>query len=110
MAAKLDARKLPGFLAAPPGECRVVLLVGDDAGLITERAAQLIRAVAGEDRLCITEAGREALKDPASLANEAASARRARSAAQRPDAGRTGPLAAAPDAEVVAGREPAGHR
>jgi DNA polymerase III subunit delta len=74
LAAKLDARKLPAFLAAPPAECRVVLLVGDDAGLITERAAQLIRAVAGDDKLCITEAGREALKDPASLANEAASA------------------------------------
>ncbi len=74
MAAKLDARKLPAFLAAPPAECRVVLLVGDDAGLIAERAAQLIRAVAGDDRLCITEAGREALKEPGSLAAGAASA------------------------------------
>lgn len=74
MAAKLDARKLPGFLAAPPAECRVVLLVGDDAGLIAERAANLIAAASGGDRLCLTEAGREALKDVAFLANTAASA------------------------------------
>jgi DNA polymerase-3 subunit delta len=74
LVAKLDARRVAAFLAAPPHECRVVLLVGDDAGLITERAAQLIQAVAGNDKLCITEAGREALKDAALLANEAASA------------------------------------
>jgi DNA polymerase III subunit delta len=74
LVAKLDARKLPGFLAAPPAECRVVLLVGDDAGLIAERAAALIAAASGGDRLCLTEAGREALKDVAFLANTAASA------------------------------------
>ncbi|WP_191083547.1 DNA polymerase III subunit delta [Roseococcus microcysteis] len=73
MAAKLDARKLPAFLAAPPADCRVVLLVGDDAGLISERAADLIAAASGGDALCVTEAGREALKDAAFLANTAAS-------------------------------------
>ena len=64
---------MPGFLAAPPAECRVVLLIGDDAGLVSERAAQLVRAVAGDDRMCIVEPGREAAKDAGSLAGEAAS-------------------------------------
>ncbi|MDB5413656.1 MAG: polymerase subunit delta, partial [Rubritepida sp.] len=73
MAAKLDPRRLTGFLADPPSDCRVVLLIGDDAGLVTERAAQLVRAVAGDDRLCIVEPGREAAKDTGSLAGEAAS-------------------------------------
>ena len=43
---KLDARRLPGFLAAP-GACRVVLLHGDDAGLIRQHADTLTRVVAG---------------------------------------------------------------
>jgi len=71
--AKLDPRRLTTFLADPPADCRVVLLIGDDAGLVTERAAQLVRAVAGDDRLCIAEPGREAAKDAGSLAGEAAS-------------------------------------
>ena len=73
MVAKLEPRRLAGFLADPPAECRVVLLIGDDAGLVNERAAQLVRAVAGEDRLCIVEPAREAAKDAGSLAGEAAS-------------------------------------
>lgn len=72
MAAKLDARALAGFLAAPPEACRAVLLVGDDAGLIAERAAGLVRAVAGEDRLRMVEAGREAARDPPALRDAAA--------------------------------------
>ena len=43
---KLDARRLPAFLR-DPGAARVVLLHGDDAGLIRERAEALTRAVAG---------------------------------------------------------------
>jgi DNA polymerase-3 subunit delta len=70
--AKLDPRRLPGFLADPPAECRVVLLVGDDAGLVNERAGLLVRAVAGSDPICIAEPGREAARDTGSLAGEAA--------------------------------------
>jgi DNA polymerase-3 subunit delta len=72
LAGRLDPRRLAAFLAGPPAECRVVLLVGDDAGLITERAAQLTRAVAGEDRLRVEEAGREALRDAPALRDAAA--------------------------------------
>ena len=74
MVAKLEPRRLAGFLADPPADCRVVLLIGDDAGLVNERAGQLVRAVAGEDRLCMMEPAREAAKDAGSLAGEAASA------------------------------------
>jgi DNA polymerase-3 subunit delta len=42
---KLDARRIPAFLR-DPGAARVVLLHGDDAGLIRERAEALTRAVA----------------------------------------------------------------
>jgi DNA polymerase-3 subunit delta len=42
---KLDARRVPAFLR-DPGAARVVLLHGDDAGLIRERAEALTRAVA----------------------------------------------------------------
>ncbi|WPB86249.1 DNA polymerase III subunit delta [Sediminicoccus rosea] len=73
MVAKLEPRRLPGFLADPPAECRVVLLIGDDAGLVNERAAMLVRAVAGDDPICIAEPPREAARDPGSLAGEAAS-------------------------------------
>ena len=72
MAAKLDPKRLAGFLAAPPPDCRVVLLVGDDAGLVAERAAQLVHAVAGDDPLCRVEAGRDAIRDAGLLAGEAA--------------------------------------
>jgi DNA polymerase-3 subunit delta len=72
MVAKLEPRRLPGFLADPPAECRVVLLIGDDAGLVNERAGLLVRAVAGHDPICIAEPGREAARDAGSLAGEAA--------------------------------------
>ncbi len=72
MVAKLEPRRLPGFLADPPAECRVVLLIGDDAGLVNERATALVRAVAGDDPICITEPPREAARDAGSLAGEAA--------------------------------------
>ena len=42
---KLDARRIPAFLK-DPGTCRVVLLHGEDAGLIRDRADVYL----GEDR------------------------------------------------------------
>ncbi len=72
MAGRLDPRRLAEFLAAPPPDCRAVLLLGDDSGLIAERAEALLRAVSGGDALCVAEPGREALKDPRALADAAA--------------------------------------
>jgi DNA polymerase III subunit delta len=43
---KLDRRAVPAFLR-DPGACRVVLLHGDDDGLIRHYAATLVRSVAG---------------------------------------------------------------
>jgi DNA polymerase III subunit delta len=56
---KLDARRLSGFLQ-DPGSCRAVLLYGEDAGLIRDRAEQLTKAVAGrlQDPFRIAELGR----------------------------------------------------
>ena len=54
---KLDARRLAGFLR-DPGACRIVLLHGEDVGLIRERAEALTRAVAGglDDPFRVSEA------------------------------------------------------
>ncbi|MFC7476201.1 DNA polymerase III subunit delta [Dankookia sp. GCM10030260] len=70
--AKLDARRIGAFLA-DPGNCRVALLHGDDPGLIRERCEALIRVVAEGDDLRLVEIGKEMLRAPAVLANEAAS-------------------------------------
>ena len=70
--AKLDARRVGGFLA-DPGACRVVLLHGDDPGLIRERAEALVKRVTEGDALRLVELGREALRSPGQLAMEAAS-------------------------------------
>ncbi|HUA76875.1 MAG TPA: DNA polymerase III subunit delta [Acetobacteraceae bacterium] len=43
---KLEARRVASFLR-DPGPARVVLLYGDDTGLIRERAASLVRSVIG---------------------------------------------------------------
>ena len=43
---KIDARRVEAFLR-DPGGCAVVLLYGDDTGLIRARARALVRAVAG---------------------------------------------------------------
>jgi len=43
---KLPAARVEAFLREP-GSCRVVLLYGDDAGLIRERAVGLVRTIAG---------------------------------------------------------------
>jgi DNA polymerase III subunit delta len=45
---KLDARRVPAFLN-DPADCRVVLLYGEDAGLIRERAERLVRACGAHD-------------------------------------------------------------
>ncbi len=57
---KIDQRRLAGFLAAP-GACRVVLLHGDDEGLVRERARALTRAVVGreDDPFRVAELDRE---------------------------------------------------
>jgi DNA polymerase-3 subunit delta len=44
---KIEARSIPGFLKNP-GSCRVVLLHGEDVGLIRARADALAAAVLGE--------------------------------------------------------------
>jgi DNA polymerase-3 subunit delta len=67
---KLAAARVAGFLR-DPGSCRVVLLFGDDAGMIRDRAETLVRAVAGslDDPFLVTELPREEIRQ---LANEAA--------------------------------------
>lgn len=59
---KLDARRLPEFLR-DPGACRVVLMHGEDVGLIRERAGALVRAVAGslDDPFRVVELDRDQL-------------------------------------------------
>jgi DNA polymerase-3 subunit delta len=65
---KLDPRRVDAFLA-DPGACRVVLLHGEDAGLIRERAAALVRAVIGavDDPFRLSELARD---DYARIAEE----------------------------------------
>lgn len=67
---KLLPAQVSGFLRNP-GECRVVLLYGEDAGMIRDRAETLIRGVTGslDDPFLVTELPREAIK---SLTDEAA--------------------------------------
>jgi len=59
---KLAASRLASFLREP-GDCRVVLLYGDDAGMIRERAETLVRATAGslDDPFRVAELAREDL-------------------------------------------------
>ncbi len=68
---KIDARRIAGFLR-DPGTCRVVLLYGDDAGLIRDRAEALVRAVAGslDDPFLVAELARDTAGE---LAAEASS-------------------------------------
>ena len=67
---KLAPARVQAFLRAP-GECRVVLLFGDDAGMVRDRAETLVRSVAGslDDPFLVTELPREEIRQ---LANEAA--------------------------------------
>ena len=57
---KLDARRIEAFLDAP-GACRVVLLYGDDIGMIHERANRLVRTIAGaaDDPFRVSELEKE---------------------------------------------------
>lgn len=70
--AKLDPRRVTAFLA-DPGACRAVLLHGDDAGLIRERADALQQAVVGgNDPFRLADLPREAAARPGALAGEMA--------------------------------------
>ena len=68
---KLAAAQVESFLRAP-GSCRVVLLYGDDAGMIRERAISLVRTVAGslDDPFLVVELSRDEI---GRLPDEAAS-------------------------------------
>ena len=68
---KLAAVQVAGFLR-DPGACRVVLLYGDDAGMIRDRAETLVRAVAGslDDPFLVAELSRDEM---GTLPDEAAS-------------------------------------
>ena len=59
---KLDARQIEGFLR-DPATAQVVLLLGDDVGLIRERARRLVVAVAGssDDPFRVVELDRETI-------------------------------------------------
>ncbi len=68
---KLSPQRVTAFLK-DPGTCRVVLLHGEDHGMIRDRAAALVRVVAGslDDPFLVAELGRE---EVGRLADEAAS-------------------------------------
>ncbi len=67
---KLPPARVQAFLR-DPGDCRVVLLFGEDAGMIRDRAETLVRTVAGslDDPFLVTELAREEIRR---LADEAA--------------------------------------
>jgi DNA polymerase III subunit delta len=68
---KLPPMRVDAFLR-DPGECRVVLLYGDDAGMIRDRAVALVRLVAGalDDPFLVVELARDEI---GRLADEAMS-------------------------------------
>jgi DNA polymerase III subunit delta len=68
---KLPPARVEAFLR-DPGSCRVVLLYGEDAGMIRERAATIVRTVAGslDDPFLLVELAREEISR---LPDEAAS-------------------------------------
>jgi DNA polymerase-3 subunit delta len=61
---RLEARRIAAFLR-DPGACRVVLLYGEDAGLIRERADALVSAAAGarDDPFRVVELEPKSLAD-----------------------------------------------
>jgi DNA polymerase-3 subunit delta len=72
--AKLEAARVPAFLANP-ASARAVLLHGDDAGLVRERAEALVRAVLGgalSDPFRLAELTRDEAARGGALAGEAA--------------------------------------
>ena len=68
---KVMPARVQAFLR-DPGAVRVVLLYGEDAGMIRDRAETLVRAIAGslDDPFLIVELARDQMRD---LPNEAAS-------------------------------------
>ena len=68
---KIDARQAASFLRNP-GTCRLILLYGEDEGLIRERAQALTRLIAGslDDPFKVADLGRDSWSY---LANEMAS-------------------------------------
>ncbi|MEZ5648732.1 MAG: DNA polymerase III subunit delta [Alphaproteobacteria bacterium] len=71
---KPKPREVAKLLRAPPPEIRAILLYGEDAGLISERAEQAIIAIAGnkDDPFRISVlTGAAVAEDPARLADEA---------------------------------------
>jgi DNA polymerase III subunit delta len=68
---KLSPQRVGAFLH-DPGECRVVLLHGEDVGMMRDRASALVRAVAGsvDDPFRVAELNRD---EVGRLADEAAS-------------------------------------
>ena len=72
--AKIEPRRIAAFLA-DPGRCRAVLLYGEDAGLVRERAETLLRTVLDgglDDPFRMAELSREAAAKSGVLAGEAA--------------------------------------
>ncbi len=73
--AEVSSQRVAGFLANP-GACRAVLLHGEDAGLVRERAETLLRSVLGgalDDPFRTAELSRDQAAKPGVLAGEAAS-------------------------------------
>lgn len=68
---RLPPQRVAAFLR-DPGACRVVLLYGEDHGMIRDRAAALVQSVAGslDDPFLVAELGRD---EVGRLADEAAS-------------------------------------
>jgi DNA polymerase-3 subunit delta len=101
---KLSPQRIAAFLR-DPGNCRVVLLYGEDHGLVRDRAGALTRSVAGatDDPFLVAELGRDELRR---LPDEAASlpltgGRRVVRVREATDA------AVAPVAELLKGQSPA---
>jgi len=69
--AKLDARQIESFLATPSPACRVVLLYGDDAGLVRERGDRITQSVSDGDPFRIVDIPKEASRDAGLLRAEA---------------------------------------
>ncbi len=72
---KFSGRKIQQFLESPAPDVRAVLLYGPDAGLVRERADDLVRGVAGDlgDPFRVAELSPdEVAKEPARLFDEAA--------------------------------------
>ena len=69
---KVDGRSVDRVLSTPDLAVRVVLIYGEDEGLVAERAERFIKAVAGDDPLARVRLEPETLSDdPGRLADEA---------------------------------------